>query len=102
MDEELITLGENSRDCIISSCALHWVNDLPGTFVQIRNALKPDGVFLCAMIGGETLFELRSVFALTWLMHWLRELSRWRCRTGRRCSLLSSRGKAASPLESRR
>lgn len=39
--------------------SLHWVNDLPGVLVQIKEALKPDGVFLGALLGGDTLFELR-------------------------------------------
>jgi SAM-dependent methyltransferase len=40
--------------------SLHWVNDLPGTLAQIRAALRPDGLFLAAMLGGETLHELRA------------------------------------------
>ena len=43
--------------------ALQFVNDLPGTLVQIRRALKPDGLFLAALVGGETLTELRQSFA---------------------------------------
>ena len=42
---------------------MQFVNDLPGTLVQIRRALKPDGLFLAALIGGDTLTELRQVFA---------------------------------------
>jgi hypothetical protein len=42
---------------------LQFVNDLPGTLVQIRRALKPDGLFLAALIGGDTLTELRQAFA---------------------------------------
>ena len=47
----------------VSALALQFVNDLPGTLVQIRRALKPDGLFLAALLGGETLTELRQSFA---------------------------------------
>jgi NADH dehydrogenase [ubiquinone] 1 alpha subcomplex assembly factor 5 len=60
-DEEDLGLGEDQHDAIVSSCALHWVNDLPGSLIQIRRGLKPDGAFVIAMIGGDTLFELRWV-----------------------------------------
>jgi SAM-dependent methyltransferase len=43
----------------MSALSLHWVNDLPGALLQIRQALRPDGLFLAAMFGGETLHELR-------------------------------------------
>ena len=61
-DEEqlLKVLDPNSQDAIVSCLSLHWVNDLPGALIQIREALKPDGVFLGALFGGDTLFELRS------------------------------------------
>ena len=49
MDEELLPFAENAFDLVVSCMALHWVNDLPGTLVQIRRALKPDGLFLAAM-----------------------------------------------------
>ncbi|KAL3689124.1 hypothetical protein R1sor_015433 [Riccia sorocarpa] len=58
-DEEFLPLGEGSVDVVISSLGLHWVNDLPGAMSQCRVALKPDGLFLAAMLGGETLKELR-------------------------------------------
>lgn len=44
--------------------SLHWVNDLPGTLIQIKNVLKPDGLFLGVMLGGETLYELRTSLQL--------------------------------------
>ncbi len=59
-DEELLGFPENSFDLVISNLTLHWVNDLPGTLVQIRRALKPDGLFLAVMFGGETLAELKQ------------------------------------------
>ena len=79
-DEEnlLQTIPRNSQEAIVSCLNLHWVNDLPGesgniqvkselsywiyyigVLVQIREALQPDGVFLGALFGGDTLFELR-------------------------------------------
>ena len=45
---------------MVSSLALHWVGDLPGTLVQLRRILKPDGLLLAAMFGGQTLVELRT------------------------------------------
>src|SRR5262249_17900560 len=48
----------------VSALALQFVNDLPGTFVQVRRALKPDGLFLAALIGGDSLTELRQAFAV--------------------------------------
>lgn len=62
-DEEALPFGEASRDLVVSALALQFVNDLPGTLVQIRRALKPDGLFLAALLGGETLTELRAAFA---------------------------------------
>lgn len=59
-DEELLPFAPASFDLIASALALHWVNDLPGALLQIRQALKPDGLFLAAMLGGNTLTELRQ------------------------------------------
>ncbi|KDQ08869.1 hypothetical protein BOTBODRAFT_117885 [Botryobasidium botryosum FD-172 SS1] len=60
-EERLLELVErNSQDAIFSCLSLHWVNDLPGILIQIKEALKPDGVFIGAMFGGDTLFELRT------------------------------------------
>lgn len=58
-DEEYLPFAPESLDLVMSSMSLHWVNDLPGCLGQVRRALKPDGVFIAAMLGGETLFELR-------------------------------------------
>jgi SAM-dependent methyltransferase len=60
-DEERLPFGDASLDLVVSSLALHWVNDLPGALVQIRRALKADGLFMGALLGGETLGELRTV-----------------------------------------
>ncbi|HLO75497.1 MAG TPA: methyltransferase domain-containing protein [Magnetospirillum sp.] len=62
-DEEWLPFADASFDLVLSCLSLHWVNDLPGTLVQIRRVLKPDGLFLCAMLGGETLKELRQSLA---------------------------------------
>jgi SAM-dependent methyltransferase len=59
-DEEALPFADGSLDLILSCLSLHWVNDLPGALVQARRALKPDGLFLGAMLGGETLKELRD------------------------------------------
>lgn len=60
MDEENPGLAAGSYDLIVSALSLHWVNDLPGALIQIRNALKPDGLFLGALFGAGTLAELRA------------------------------------------
>ena len=64
VDEELLPFEENSLDCIIATGSLHWTNDLPGALIQIQRALKPDGVFIGYMLGGDTLFELRTSLML--------------------------------------
>ncbi|KAK7289731.1 hypothetical protein RIF29_03601 [Crotalaria pallida] len=58
-DEEFLPIKESSVDLVISCLGLHWTNDLPGAMIQSRLALKPDGLFLAAILGGETLKELR-------------------------------------------
>lgn len=62
-DEEAFALGDAKFDLVVSALALQWVNDLPGALVQIRRALKPDGLLLAALVGGETLHELRESLA---------------------------------------
>ncbi len=64
IDEEALPFRDGALDLVVSALALHTVNDLPGTLIQIRRALKGDGLFLAAMMGGETLTELRQAFAL--------------------------------------
>ncbi|KAG7647259.1 Methyltransferase type 11 [Arabidopsis thaliana x Arabidopsis arenosa] len=63
-DEEFLPVKESSVDLIISSLGLHWTNDLPGSMIQCKLALKPDGLFLAAILGGETLKELRIACTL--------------------------------------
>lgn len=61
-DEEFLPFGGGALDLVLSNLSLHSVNDLPGVLIQIRHALKADGLFLASMLGGETLFELRQSF----------------------------------------
>ncbi len=63
-DEEVLPFADASLDLIVSGLALHLVNDLPGALIQIRRALMPDGLFLGAVLGGRTLFELREALAV--------------------------------------
>jgi SAM-dependent methyltransferase len=62
-DEENLPFRDGALDLVVSALALQFVNDLPGALIQIRRALKPDGLFLAAMLGGDTLSELRQAFA---------------------------------------
>jgi SAM-dependent methyltransferase len=62
-DEEALPFRDASLDLLVSALALQFVNDLPGTLIQVRRALRPDGLFLAAMIGGDSLAELRAAFA---------------------------------------
>ncbi len=61
-DEEALPVADQSLDLVVSLLSLQWTNDLPGALAQIRRALKPDGLFLGALIGGESLTELRQAF----------------------------------------
>ena len=62
-DEEALPFADGSLDLVVSALALQLVNDLPGALIQIRRALKADGLLLAALIGGESLSELREAFA---------------------------------------
>jgi SAM-dependent methyltransferase len=59
----MLPFRPESLDLVVSGLAFQFVNDLPGVLAQIRRALKPDGLLLAAMIGGDTLTELRQSFA---------------------------------------
>ena len=59
-DEESLPFAAESFDLIVSNLSLHWVNDLPGTLIQARRILKPDGLLLACLLGGGTLAELRD------------------------------------------
>jgi SAM-dependent methyltransferase len=63
-DEEALPFGDHTLDLLVSGLSLQAVNDLPGVLVQIRRSLKPDGLFLAALLGGNTLAELRHSFAV--------------------------------------
>jgi len=60
VDEERLPFAEASLDLLVSTLALHWTNDLVGALIQIRQALKPDGLFIGAVMGGSSLTELRQ------------------------------------------
>lgn len=60
-EEELPPLADNAADLILSLLALQGANDLPGALIQINRALRPDGLFLGAMLGGDSLAELREI-----------------------------------------
>jgi NADH dehydrogenase [ubiquinone] 1 alpha subcomplex assembly factor 5 len=60
IDEEALPFKDASFDLVISNLVMHWVNDLPGALIQVNRALKPDGLFLGSIFGGETLKELRQ------------------------------------------
>lgn len=64
IEGEIPSLERQAHDLITSSMSLHWVNDLPGALTSFRRALRPNGFFLGAMLGGETLQEMRSAFVL--------------------------------------
>jgi SAM-dependent methyltransferase len=59
-DEEALPFRDGAFDLVISALTLQHVNDLPGTLLQIRRALRPDGLFLASLLGGDTLTELRQ------------------------------------------
>lgn len=71
-DEETFTdlntgepvIAPESLDAVISSMSLHWINDLPGVLDRINKVLVPDGMFMGAMLGGDSLFELRTSLQL--------------------------------------
>lgn len=63
-DPEFLPLPEKSMDLLISYFDLQAVNDIPGTLLQIRHVLKPDGLFLGVFLGGDSLWELRQVCAM--------------------------------------
>ena len=62
-DTQALPFGPGRLDLVVSALGLHWIDDLPGVLAQVHAALKPDGLFLAALLGGETLFELRQALA---------------------------------------
>jgi SAM-dependent methyltransferase len=63
-DEENLPFAPESFDLAVSALSLQSLNDLPGALLQIRRALKPDGLFLGCLLGGRTLQELRTALAV--------------------------------------
>ncbi len=63
-EEDLLPFAPGSFDLVVSGLSLHLVNDVPGALWQIREILRPDGLFLGAVLGGDTLWELRQAFFL--------------------------------------
>ncbi len=62
-DEETLDLETGAHDLVIHALCLHWSNDPVGQLIQCRRALRPDGLFLGALFGGQTLVELRAALA---------------------------------------
>lgn len=62
-EEERVPFAAETLDLYASALTLHAINDLPGALAQIRRSLRPDGLFAAAMLGGQTLHELRAVLA---------------------------------------
>lgn len=63
-DPEMLPIAAESCNLIVSPLFLQWINDLPGCLIQIRHALKPDGLFLATLLGRDSLQELREVFLM--------------------------------------
>jgi SAM-dependent methyltransferase len=59
-DEELLPFAPASFDLVVANLSLHWVNDLPGALIQLRQTLRPDGLFLASVPALGTLSELRA------------------------------------------
>lgn len=62
--DETLPYDPNTFDAVLSSLSLHWINDLPSVLAQINSVLKPDAPFLGVMLGGDTLYELRTSLQL--------------------------------------
>ncbi|KAF2259249.1 S-adenosyl-L-methionine-dependent methyltransferase [Lojkania enalia] len=61
---ELLPYEANTFDAVLSSLSLHWINDLPSVLAQVNNILKPDSPFIGVMMGGDSLYELRTSLQL--------------------------------------
>jgi NADH dehydrogenase [ubiquinone] 1 alpha subcomplex assembly factor 5 len=61
---ELLPYDANTFDAVLSSLSLHWINDLPSVLAQVNNILKPDCPFMGVMMGGDSLYELRTALQL--------------------------------------
>ena len=58
-----LPFDKHSFDLILSSMSMHWINDLPRCLLQIKDILKPDGVFIASILGGKTLQELKVIIS---------------------------------------
>ncbi|KAG8534168.1 uncharacterized protein KY384_001012 [Bacidia gigantensis] len=65
LQDQTIPFASQSFDAALSSLSMHWINDLPGYLNQIARILKPDSPFMAAMLGGDSLFELRTSLQLS-------------------------------------
>ncbi len=63
-DDDVLDLAPGTHDLVLHALALHWANDPVGQVIQAARALEPDGLFLGACLGGETLHELRAALAV--------------------------------------
>ncbi len=63
-DEEALPFADGSFDLVIGTLGLHWTNDLPGALVQLRRTLRPGGLLLASLYGGETLWQLREILTM--------------------------------------
>jgi SAM-dependent methyltransferase len=63
-DEEMLPFAEGAFDLVVASLSLHMVNDLPGALIQIRRALRPDGLFLASLPGLGSLQALREALVV--------------------------------------
>ena len=63
-EAEFLPFADRSFDLVLGTLGLHWANDLPGALIQLRRVLRPDGLLLASLLGGETLTELRQSLAL--------------------------------------
>ena len=63
-EEDTLPFPDGTFDLVISSMSMHWINKLPQLFAEVSRVLKPDGCFMFAMVGGETLSELRASMVL--------------------------------------
>lgn len=63
MDDDVLDLSPGAHDLVIHAMALHWANDPLGQLIQCRRALRPDGLCLAVLPGGQTLHELRASLA---------------------------------------
>lgn len=61
---EMLPYDANTFDAVLSSMSLHWINDLPSVLAQVNNILKPDSPFMGVMMGGDSLYELRTALQL--------------------------------------